>query len=82
MTPVEKPYYPGAFVTGQYYLFYFDYHQPVENTFDLPADAKFEADLIDPWKMTVTQVDGAYSGKTLVKLPGRPYHAIQFRKVV
>jgi hypothetical protein len=81
LTPVEKPYYPGAFVPGEYYLFYFDYHQPVENTFDLPANAKFEADLIDPWKMTISRIDGVYSGKAQVKLPGRPYLAIQFRKV-
>lgn len=82
LTPVPKPYYPAAMRPEEYYLFYFDYHQPAVNKFDLPATAKFRADLIDPWNMTVTAFDGTYQGACELKLPGKPYLAVQFRKVV
>jgi hypothetical protein len=82
LTPVPKPYYPAAMKPEEYYLFYFDYHQPAVNKFDLPANAKFRADLIDPWNMSITPLDGTYQGTCELKLPGKPYLALQFRKVV
>jgi hypothetical protein len=82
LTPLVNPYYPGASVPGQYYLFFLDYHQPVLAEFELPADAKFQADVIDPWNMTVTRLDGAHQGKSQLKLPGKPYQAVQFRRMV
>ena len=81
LTPLPNPYYPGAATPGAYYLYYFDYHQPALNRFELPADARFQAAVIDPWNMTVTPVDGVYRGKFELNLPGKPYLAIQFRKV-
>ncbi len=82
LTPLPKPYYPGAMKAGEYYLYYLDYHQPAVSQFELPPDAKFRADVIDPWNMTVTPFDGVYQGKIKLTLPGKPYLAIQFRKVV
>jgi len=81
LTPMPKPYYPAAMKPGEYYLYYLDYHQPALNLFELPTEAKFKADIIDPWNMTITPVDGVYQGKVELKLPGRPYLAVQFRKV-
>jgi hypothetical protein len=68
--------------TGEYYLHYFDYHQPAVNQFELPERAKFRADVIDPWNMTITPVEGVHQAKFQLKLPGKPYMAVQFRKVL
>ncbi len=82
LTPIPKPYYPAAMKPGEYYLHYFDYHQPAVNQFELPEGTKFKADAIDPWNMTLTPMDGEYQGKFQLKLPGKPYMAVQFRKFV
>jgi hypothetical protein len=76
-----NPYYPAAGVAGEYYLYFLDYHQPEIASFDLPAGARFAADVIDPWTMTVAQSPGTYSGKFELKMPGRPYQAVRFRIV-
>jgi hypothetical protein len=81
LTPMPKPYYPAAMRSGEYYLYYFDYHQPIVNQFELADGAAFRADIIDPWNMTITAVDGVHHGKVQLRLPGRPYMAVQFRKV-
>lgn len=58
---------------AQYYLnarttdeifYYMDFHQPVYYEFPLP-EGKFTAELIDPWEM---------------KVSGRPYQALRFRR--
>ncbi len=72
--------YPAAFRAGEYYLFYFDSHQPAEMEFDLPAGAALRAEVIDTWAMTITPLPGAYSGKFTLKLPGKPWQAVRFRK--
>ena len=74
-------YYPCAAVEGEYYLYYFDVHQPARYAFGLPADARFRIDLIDPWEMTVTPLEGAFQGKAPVALPGRPYLAARIRRI-
>ena len=51
-----------------------------ENVAKLPADAKFEADVIDPWAMTVARSQGTYSGRFELKMPGRPGLAVRFRR--
>ena len=82
LTPLANPYYPAAGVSGQYYLYFLDYHQAALAEFDLPPEAKFHADVVDPWNMTVTPIDGQHQGKFQLKLPGKPYLAIQFRRAV
>jgi hypothetical protein len=81
LNAVAGAYYPCAAKAGEYYLYYLDYHQPAEHEFPLPAEAHFEADIIDPWKMTVTPVAGRHSGKAKLRLPGVPFMAVRFRKV-
>ena len=81
LNALPNAYYPCAAKPGEYYLHYFDYHQPAEHEFTLPAEVQFQADVIDPWKMTVTPVAGRYSGKAKMILPGMPYMSVRFRKV-
>ena len=75
------PYYPVISKPGEYYLYFFDYHQPVDYEFNLPQETSFQADLIDPWEMTIAPFPGSYQGKCTLKLPGRPYLAVRFRKI-
>ena len=72
-------YYPCAGQPGRYYLYYFDYHQPSDYEFDLPPAASYQADLIDPWNMTITPIAGSYRGKFKLNLPGKPYLAVRFQ---
>ena len=82
LNPLPSAYYPCAAKPEEYYLYFFDYHQPAEYQFELPESARFHADLIDPWKMTITKIEGVHQGKALLKLPGSPYLAVRFRKTV
>ncbi|MFB3829889.1 MAG: DUF5060 domain-containing protein [Bryobacteraceae bacterium] len=78
LNPLPAQKYPAAFRAGECYLFYFDSHQPAEMEFDLPAPMR--AEVIDTWEMTVTPLAGTYSGKFTLKLPGKPWQAVRFRK--
>jgi hypothetical protein len=73
---------PGGVAKGQdYYLFYFGVRQPAEYAFELPEEHEYEAEIIDPWEMTVGKVQGTFSGEFVLELPGRPYLAVRMRKV-
>jgi hypothetical protein len=61
-------------------LYYMDFHQPIFYQFPLP-EGKFTAELIDPWEMKVTSLPGTFSGETKLKLTGRPYQALRFRRI-
>ncbi len=61
-------------------IYYMDFHQPIFYQFPLPG-GKFTAELIDPWEMKVTALSGTFSGDTKLKLSGRPYQAVRFRRV-
>jgi hypothetical protein len=61
-------------------LYYLDFHQPIFYQFSLP-DGRFTAELIDPWEMKVTSLSGTFSGETKLKLAGRPYQALRFKRV-
>jgi hypothetical protein len=70
---------PSAKVTEEI-LYYMDFHQPIFYQFSLP-DGKFTAELIDPWERKVTSLPGTLSGETKLKLTGRPYQALRFRRI-
>jgi hypothetical protein len=76
----EGSYYLSAGTANELYLWFFDYHQPAEHVFPLTENTQFQADLIDPWEMTIKPVDGRFSGKSKLQLPGKPYQAVRFRK--
>jgi len=61
-------------------LYYFDLHQPIFYEFPLP-EGKFTAEYVDPWEMTISPIPGTFEGKTKLKLTGRPYQALRFRRV-
>ena len=77
----DAPYYLNAANPGQVYLWYFDFHCVGEYEFPLPDKGQFRITLIDPWAMTRTPVDGTFSGKSKVKLTGKPYMAALIEKV-
>ncbi len=74
-------YYLGAGQEGRYYLFYFDVNQPAEYEFTLANGPQFRADIIDPWEMKITPVSGTFTGRFLMKLPGKPHMAVRFERV-
>jgi len=79
---IEPVYYMAAKRSAnETMLWYFDFHQPSYYDFSLPVGAKFKAEWVDPWEMTTMAVDGLFTGKSRIKLPGKPYQAIVFRKV-
>ena len=72
--------YPPAAAGENVILYYLDYHRPAEYTFRLPPGVSYRAQLIDPWNMKTTPVEGVLTGTSKMKLPGRPYQAVVFRK--
>jgi len=79
-------YYPNASTvdaTGkltQQIFYYLDYHQPITYEFPLP-EGSYSAELVDPWEMTIKALPGSYKGKTKLKLTGRPYQAVRFKRI-
>jgi hypothetical protein len=61
-------------------LYFMDYHQPIYYDFPLP-EGNFAAEMIDPWEMTITPLPGTLTGRRKLKLAGRPYQALRFRRV-
>jgi hypothetical protein len=81
-TQLDPLYYPAAKRNGdETLLYYFDFHQPLYYEFPLPEGRKYRAELIDPWTMTVTPVDGQFTGKSRVNLSGKPYLAVRFVEI-
>lgn len=78
---LDPVHYWGAGVPGQYYLYYFGVAQPGEWTLDLPEGTDYTVELIDPWAMAITPLDGVYRGKFTVPLPSKPYQALRIRAV-
>jgi hypothetical protein len=70
-----------AGVAGEYYLHYFGNGQSARRFIDLPKDAEFAIEIIDAWEMTITPLEGTYSGRCEIPLPGKPYIALRIRKV-
>jgi hypothetical protein len=71
----------GAGQHGEYYLHYFGVRQPGRWTFDLPEGQSYQVEVIDTWEMTVTPLQGTFSGTFQVELPGRPYLAVRIRRL-
>jgi hypothetical protein len=65
----------------EYYLFYYGNAQQKSARLNLPKDVKFKVELIDTWSMTITPVEGVYSGPVEIKLPGTLWMAIRATKI-
>lgn len=59
-------------------LCYFSFARPAKRTFHLPANVSYNIEIIDTWNMTVTKLDGAYSGTVTIPLPAKQYIAVLF----
>ncbi|MCR8630524.1 DUF5605 domain-containing protein [Paenibacillus radicis (ex Xue et al. 2023)] len=70
---------PTIGVEGEYYLQYFGIHRPAYRELPLPENRSFQIDVIDTWRMTVTSLEGTFSGMTRIDMPGTPYIAIRAR---
>jgi hypothetical protein len=81
LTEPDVTYYLNAGTPNELYLWYFDFHRPARYDFPLPITANFEATHIDPMAMTETKLPGTFTGKSRIRLTGRPFQAILFRKV-
>jgi hypothetical protein len=55
--------------------------QPRSQIVNLPKNAQYKVEIINGWDMTITPVEGEYSGKTLIQLPQKPFTAIRFTKI-
>ena len=64
----------------QQILYFLDYHQPIYYEFPLP-EGTYHAELIDPWEMQIAALPGTFSGRSKIKLTGRPFQAVRFRRV-
>lgn len=68
-------------VDGQYYLTYLWDRQHAVQSYKLPEDARFRADIIDTVAMTIWPVPGLHSGNVDIALPIKPYLAIRMMRV-
>jgi hypothetical protein len=81
LDPLPNQKYPAAAKEGEYYLFHYDLHQPSIMEYDMPAGMRFRGEVIDTWGMTIAPIEGVHEGRFTVKLPGKPHHAVRFRRV-
>ena len=56
------------------YLYYYGVRQSGYKLIDLPEDKQYRAEVIDAWNMTITPVEGTFSGKAAqVPMLSKPY---------
>jgi hypothetical protein len=72
---------PRAGVEGTYYLYYFGANQPRFRQFVLDPATEYQVDVIDTWAMTITELEGTYTGRFRIELPGRSFMAVRMRAV-
>lgn len=72
---------PRAGVDGDYYLYYFGFNQPTYRRFLLDPSVEYTVDVIDTWGMTVTRLDGTFSGRFRIPLPGTQFIAVRLQAV-
>jgi hypothetical protein len=64
-----------------YRLIYFGIHRPAVKDIQLPDTRNYTVDVIDTWEMTITRLEGTFSGPSRVELPGIPYIALRIQAV-
>lgn len=64
-----------------YYLIYYSFMQPSFREYHFDEESRFQVKVIDTWNMTVED-RGIFQGKFRVELPGRPYIAVQIKKLI
>jgi uncharacterized protein DUF5605/uncharacterized protein DUF4038 len=62
-----------------YYLYYYGKMQSARKPLSLPEDRTYTVEVIDTWEMTVTMLDGTFSGTCWIDLPGKEGMALRVR---
>lgn len=62
-----------------YELHYLGLAQPAYYDLYLPEDEAYEVNIIDTWQMTI-EAAGTFRGKTVLRLPQRPYIAVRLKR--
>jgi Domain of unknown function (DUF5060)/Domain of unknown function (DUF5605)/Protein of unknown function (DUF4038) len=73
--------FPCAGQPHDYYLAYFERHQPAQVTVHVPEDEQYRGEVIDTWGMTVTPLEESIGRGAVVQLPGKPYQALIMRRI-
>ncbi len=84
LTPMEDAWFwerMAAGMNGAYRLIYFGAHQPRLWSEGMPEDVPYQVDVIDPWEMMITPLEGTFQGKQTLELPGKPNLALRIRPV-
>ncbi|MBN1247832.1 MAG: DUF5060 domain-containing protein [Anaerolineae bacterium] len=62
-----------------YRLIYLGRHRPAIKPVTLPENRHYTVEVIDTWDMTITPLEGTFSGSCQIPLPGKPYLALRIR---
>lgn len=65
---------------GEYYLIYYGIKRPSFKEIEMPEGQKYKVDIIDAWNMTITALEGEYTGKFRIDLPARQYMAVRLTR--
>jgi len=68
-------------VQGEYYLTYLWDRQHATQSYSLPEDAQFRAEIIDTIAMTITPIEKPLTGHAEIALPIKPYLAIRVVRI-
>lgn len=85
LTPVVNyewwmPYSAVAY-KDEYFLNYYNLDQPRSQIVKLPENSIYKVEIINGWDMTITPVEGEFSGKSLIQLPQKPFTALRITKI-
>jgi hypothetical protein len=75
---METPFGQMTSYAAEKMLCYFSFSRPAKRSFMLPQDKKYTIEIIDTWDMTITKLEGTYSGRVEIKLPAKTYIAVRF----
>jgi len=74
--------YSAVAYKDEYFLNYYNMDQPRSQIVNLPEKSKYNVEIINAWDMTITQVKGEFSGKSLIQLPQKPFTALRITKII
>ena len=72
----------GVGYKDEYFIVYIGNRQPKVKRGILPEGRKYKAEIIDTWEMTVSPLEGEFSGECEIALPGKPYQAVRFKAII
>ena len=65
----------------EFIIAYYGITQPIYKDLSLPEGKNYQIDIIDTWDMTVTPLDGTFSGDIRIDMPGKQYIALRILKI-